>query len=34
MPEAHFHARLVWSGGALGPTKSVESYSSGIPSRV
>jgi organic hydroperoxide reductase OsmC/OhrA len=25
--EAHYHARLVWSGGALGPTKSVESYS-------
>jgi organic hydroperoxide reductase OsmC/OhrA len=27
MAEAHYHARLVWSGGALGPTKSVESYS-------
>jgi organic hydroperoxide reductase OsmC/OhrA len=27
MGEAHYHARLVWSGGALGPTKSVESYS-------
>lgn len=27
MAEAHYHARLVWSGGALGPTQSVESYS-------
>jgi organic hydroperoxide reductase OsmC/OhrA len=27
MSEAHYHARLVWTGGALGPTKSVESYS-------
>jgi organic hydroperoxide reductase OsmC/OhrA len=27
MAEAHYHARLVWSGGARGPTKSVESYS-------
>jgi len=27
MGEAHYNARLVWSGGALGPTKSVESYS-------
>jgi len=27
MAESHYHARLVWSGGALGPTKSVESYS-------
>jgi organic hydroperoxide reductase OsmC/OhrA len=27
MAEAHYHARLVWSGGALGSTKSVESYS-------
>ena len=27
MGEAHYHARLVWSGGALGPTKSVECYS-------
>jgi organic hydroperoxide reductase OsmC/OhrA len=27
MGEAHYRARLVWSGGALGPTKTVESYS-------
>ena len=27
MAESHYHARLVWSGGALGPTKSVEDYS-------
>src|SRR5215207_4799139 len=27
MAEAHYHTRLVWSGGALGPTKTVESYS-------
>jgi organic hydroperoxide reductase OsmC/OhrA len=27
MAEGHFYARLVWSGGALGPTKSVERYS-------
>ena len=27
MAEAHYRARLVWSGSALGPTKSVESYS-------
>jgi organic hydroperoxide reductase OsmC/OhrA len=27
MGEAQYHARLVWSGGALGPTRSVESYS-------
>lgn len=27
MAEAHYYAKLVWSGGALGPTKSVESYS-------
>ena len=27
MAEAHYHAKLVWSGSALGPTKSVESYS-------
>lgn len=27
MAEAHYHAKLGWSGGALGPTKSVESYS-------
>lgn len=27
MADAHYHAKLVWSGGALGPTKSVESYS-------
>jgi organic hydroperoxide reductase OsmC/OhrA len=27
MAEAHYHAKLVWSGGARGPTKSVESYS-------
>jgi organic hydroperoxide reductase OsmC/OhrA len=27
MAEAHYRAKLVWSGGALGPTKSVESYS-------
>jgi organic hydroperoxide reductase OsmC/OhrA len=27
MGETHYHAKLIWSGGALGPTKSVESYS-------
>jgi organic hydroperoxide reductase OsmC/OhrA len=27
MAEAHFYAKLVWSGGALGPTESVEHYS-------
>ena len=27
MAEAHFYAKLVWSGGALGPTESVERYS-------
>ena len=27
MAEAHFYATLVWSGGALGPTSSVERYS-------
>jgi organic hydroperoxide reductase OsmC/OhrA len=27
MAEAHYHAKLVWSGGTLGPTKSVASYS-------
>ena len=27
MAEAHYHATLIWSGGALGPTKSVEGYS-------
>ncbi len=27
MAEAHYYAKLVWSGGALGPTKSVETYS-------
>jgi organic hydroperoxide reductase OsmC/OhrA len=27
MGAALYHARLVWSGAALGPTKSVESYS-------
>ncbi|PVE23461.1 peroxiredoxin [Microvirga sp. KLBC 81] len=27
MGEAHYTARLVWSGSALGPTRSVESYS-------
>jgi organic hydroperoxide reductase OsmC/OhrA len=27
MGEAHYHAKLLWSGGAAGPTKSVESYS-------
>ena len=27
MAEAHYYAKLVWSGGALGPTKSAESYS-------
>jgi organic hydroperoxide reductase OsmC/OhrA len=27
MGEAHYQAKLVWSGGALGPTKSVASYS-------
>jgi organic hydroperoxide reductase OsmC/OhrA len=27
MAEAHYSAKLVWSGSALGPTTSVESYS-------
>ena len=27
MAEAHYYARLVWSGGTHGPTKSVENYS-------
>lgn len=27
MAEAHYHAKIAWSGGALGPTKSVETYS-------
>jgi len=27
MAEAHFNATLVWSGGDLGPTRSVETYS-------
>lgn len=27
MEEAHYHAKLVWSGGTLGSTKFVESYS-------
>ena len=27
MSEAHYHAKVMWSGGALGPTKSVENYS-------
>jgi organic hydroperoxide reductase OsmC/OhrA len=27
MAEAHYHTKLVWSGSASGPTKSVESYS-------
>jgi len=27
MAEAHYCAKLVWTGGALGPTKSVETYS-------
>ena len=27
MAEAHFYAKVVWSGGALGPTESVEGYS-------
>lgn len=27
MAEAEYHARLVWSSGALGPTRAVESYS-------
>lgn len=27
MAEAHFYAKLVWSGGALGSTESVERYS-------
>jgi organic hydroperoxide reductase OsmC/OhrA len=27
MGKARYSARLVWSGGALGPTKAVESYS-------
>jgi organic hydroperoxide reductase OsmC/OhrA len=25
--EAHYYSKLVWSGGALGPTDSVETYS-------
>jgi organic hydroperoxide reductase OsmC/OhrA len=25
--EAHYYSKLVWSGGALGPTESVETYS-------
>jgi organic hydroperoxide reductase OsmC/OhrA len=27
MAEAHYYGKLVWSGGALGPTESVASYS-------
>jgi organic hydroperoxide reductase OsmC/OhrA len=27
MAEAYYYAKLAWSGGALGPTKSVETYS-------
>lgn len=27
MAEVHYRAKLVWSGSALGPTKSVETYS-------
>lgn len=27
MAEVQYHAKLVWSGAALGPTRSVESYS-------
>ena len=27
MAEAQYHATLVWTGGALGPTKSVDGYS-------
>lgn len=27
MSEAHYYSKLVWSGGALGPTESVETYS-------
>jgi organic hydroperoxide reductase OsmC/OhrA len=27
MGEAHFYAKLVWSGEALGPTRSVDRYS-------
>jgi organic hydroperoxide reductase OsmC/OhrA len=27
MAEAHYYAKLVWSGGALGPTESVAGYS-------
>lgn len=27
MSEAHYYSRLAWSGGAHGPTESVESYS-------
>ena len=29
MAEAQFYAKLVWSGGALGPTRSAERYSPG-----
>jgi organic hydroperoxide reductase OsmC/OhrA len=27
MSEAHYYSKLIWSGGALGPTESVETYS-------
>lgn len=27
MSEAHYYSKLAWSGGALGPTESVETYS-------
>jgi organic hydroperoxide reductase OsmC/OhrA len=27
MGEAHYQTKLVWSGGALGPTRAVETYS-------
>jgi len=27
MSEAHYHSKLIWSGAALGPTESVETYS-------
>jgi organic hydroperoxide reductase OsmC/OhrA len=27
MAEAHYYAKVVWTGGASGPTRSVESYS-------
>ena len=27
MADAHYHAKLVWSGAVLGPTRTVETYS-------